>query len=375
MLAFLQTQHEISIQILWLTFLILLVFTLVLLLGSMYMRWRHRVIDRKVEHYTSYFYPIVLEYLETGGKEDEMLKHFTGKKIEYAVFEKVVIDLVNQLQGEDANKIRQLLFIDPIFEHHVKQLDSRSDIAKVKACNYFSYIRLVNFKVIQKLRHMVRAENRLLAFSAASALMGSRKIEHREYALFTLAKRKRITEMALLELLFKFQYQHDDQRDAEAKSLRKIILSADVPSDNVALLILGASEIGYFQLRELFYKLLISKERKWNISVIKVALIRAQGYFFNDEAAPYLRKMMDSRKIKVLKPTAEVLSTFGGEENDQVLFEKIQGRNEDLDFTIMSAMVRSGYDMKTITENANTKNKAYLDTLVEILRHEPEMNQ
>ena len=370
----LQVQFEVSVSLLWITFLILLVLTFILLGGSVYMRGVRKSIEHRVAYYEGKFYPIVLDYLESGKHEDEVLKHFRGARIEYAVFEKVVIELIGQLQGSDASKIRQLLYIDPIFEYHMKQLDSNSDVEQVKACNYFAYVRLVNFTVIERLRSFLDDENRLLAFSAASALMASKNVVERANALEIIAKRKRISEMALLELLYKFKYIHDDQREQEAKKIKEIVQKEGIPDDNLALLIVGSSEIGYFQLREFFFALLLSKKEKWNTVAIKIALIRAQGYFLNFDASPHLRKMLEHPDIKVVRATALVLSMLKGDENEEALFRQITGKDQEKDFYITSALFQEGYEIPYIIDNAATEQKEELKALLDIIRHEPEMN-
>ena len=365
-------QYEISVQILWTTLLVLLFSTIVLLLGSMYMRYRNRIIERKVQAYTNKFYPIILDYLENGKDEDEILKHFTGKGIEYAVFEKVVIELLDQLSGDDADKIRQLLYLDPIFEHHVRQLDSGSKVTLVKACNYFGYVRLVNFRVIRVLRYLVNDSNRLLAFSAASALMASKNIEDRKYALERISMRKRISEMAVLELLHKFQSKSkkETRHNEEAEALKWVVNLKDIPSDNLALLVLGISEMGYFQLTELFYKYLKSRLMRWNHVEVKKALIRSQGYFLNWEASEYIRNLLDAPNPEIVKASAEVLSIMKGEENEQKLLSKITGEDENEDFVILSAMFSEGYDDSFILEKVQHVNKEYLGSLIEIIKYD-----
>lgn len=365
---------EMSIGFLYSTFLVLFILALLLIVGTVYIRWRHRIIDDKVERLTEYFYPIVLHYLETGEDEDEVLKHFSGKKIEYAVFEKVVIELIQQLDGQDAAKMSQLLLIDPIFDYHVKQLRSSNKVELLKACDYFSYIRLVNFSIKKRLKELLFHKNRMIAFSASSALMASKDVSDRIYALIQISQRKKISEMALLEMVYKFKYFNEDQRDEEAGAVKELLLGDHkISSDNLALIIRATSEIGYFQLSGLYKELLISEEKKWNRVLVKKALIRAQAFFFNTEVDSYLRELIKQEGRLYIKEITEVLSIFGGEENIQVVLNCLDGKDEYRDMQIIKTFVKNQHDDEELVTLVPEEKVPYIKNLVDIVNHEPDM--
>lgn len=145
-----------------------------------------------------------MEYLGGELTEEEIEATFRGESIEFSVFEDIIFEMLENLEGEDADKLRQLLFLSPIFNYHFKQLSASDNIERIKACNYFSYVRLVNYKVIKKLVAFLSSENKMLVFSAASALMASDKVGLREKALTVVARKAHYSRMALLEMVYNF---------------------------------------------------------------------------------------------------------------------------------------------------------------------------
>lgn len=373
MLLLIQSTYDGAIQVLWVTLFVLLVLTLLLFATSLYMRWLHKRIEDKLAFYKEKFYPIILEYIETGENRNELLPKFTGRNIEYSAFEKVVVDLLEYVQGNDAEKLRKLLFIDPIFNFHLKQLDAKSTVVQVKACIYFSKTRLVNNKIIEKLKKLSKHKNRFLAFAAASALMASPSVEVRAYALEMMAKRAQISEMALLELLYRFKYRHDDQLEEEVKHLQRIIELEDVLSDNRALLILGVSEMSYFHLAAFFYELLLREEKIWNVPSVKTSLVYAQEYFLNDEASEYMRKLIHSNEMDIKHAAIEVLSKFRGEENEEEIFKQVNGNDQELDFFIVKTLMEEGYAAHDIAIKSTEVEIPYVNQVIEMVKPELEI--
>ena len=373
MLILAQHSNEFAIQILWATLFILFALTLLLLLTSLYMRWLHKRAEDKLSFYKDKFYPIILEYVESGEDLEEMLAVFGGRNIEYSAFEKVIVDLLEYVQGNDAEKLRKLLYIDPIFNYHEERLESKSDVIQVRSCIYFSKIKLSDDGLIEKLQELLVHKNRFVGFSAASALMAATDVSVRAHALQVMAQISQVSEMALLELLYRFKYKHDDQREEEVEHLMRIIDSDSILSDNRALLILGVSEMSYFQLGAFFYERLLSDKQKWNIPMVKTALVYAQEYFLNMEASPHIRELVRQDDLEVKKAAIEVLSKFRSVENESEIFAQVGGKDEEFDFFVIKILMEEGYDSDEIKQHITSSvDSKYLDRIIEMVKPELE---
>lgn len=319
-IAAIDPYFELSIQLLWSVMLLLAGLTLILFLTSVIARARHRRYDRLVQDFKDKLYPVILSYLDDEMTEDEVEEVFSGQGLEYSVFEGIIFEMLESLEGEDTYKLQELLFLPPIFNYHLGELNSGNDLTRIKACTYFSYLRLVNYKVIQRLLDFLDSGNKLLVFSAASALMASREVEIRARALQYIIKQKHYSGMALLEMVYKFHNAEDEQMDEEAEVLRALIGNKKIPVENAAVLIEGASELGYQQLLPFFYKKLQSLKSRWRDPVVLKALIRAQGVYYNAKSSPDILQHLYHTNAEVRKMVAFSLGQFGGEENLKALY-------------------------------------------------------
>lgn len=318
-----ETYLELSVQLLWSVMLVLVILTLGLFVVSIIARFRHRQYDLKVNALNEKFYPVILSYLNDDITEDEIEDIFSGQGLEYSVFEDIIFEMLQNLEGEEAYKLQELLFLPPIFQYHLDQLNSSSDVTRIKACTYFSYLRLINYKVITSLLDFLYSDNKLLVFSAASALMASRDIDIRARALYMVVKQKHYSGMAMLEMVYKFHNDEDEQMDEEAEVLKTLINNENIPIDNAAVLIEAASELGYQQLMPYFFERLQSTRLRWRTPNVLKALIKAQGIYFNLEAAEEIKTHIDHKDPEVRKMVAFALGQFGGEDNLKSLYEML----------------------------------------------------
>ncbi|MEX0845753.1 MAG: HEAT repeat domain-containing protein [Balneolaceae bacterium] len=306
---------DISIYLLLAISVVLFSLTSLLFFSVIIIRFRHRRWTKKVKQYKKDLLPPVLEYLEEGGDISNLEKYFHNDKSEYYAFVKIVTNLLSQLEGPDADRLQELLYLDPIFDHYYKLLNSRNDIDRVKACIYFSHVRLVNYKVIKKLEEFLNSSNMMLVFSAATALMGSEDVKIRAEALNSVAKMKGISDMALLELFHKFHSGEDDQLESEGEVLKEVISNPSITPENRALLILGVAERGYYNMVEFLLDKLKKPIEIWDNPDVLHALIKAQGEFYNVSSVDTIRQYLTHEHPKVVIAAIEELSDYGSEKD------------------------------------------------------------
>ena len=344
-----------SVSLLGIVTLILFFMTILLFFVSLGMRLRHRKIDSLAQSYEETFYPLILNYLEDENSKEKILSFFSGKNLEYAVFEKTVIRLLKNLEGDEVKKLNELLLIEPIYDYHLNQLISNSDIVRIKACNYFRFTQLIHPGIVNKLIDFLNSENRLLAFSAASALMASKDVSVRADALTSIARKNKISEMGLLELLYKFESNDHSQKDDEALALKDLILDPEIPDDNKVMLIRGVTELDYYQLSDFFAKLILSKEYyKNNVDLLK-ALIRAQKNLFNLTTSPVIRSFLEHNNPDVKFEAIEVLATFGGQDNLSAIYNTIENEKPEIQTKCVESLINNDITEKDILINIDSK--------------------
>jgi len=304
--------------------LILLGLTLLLFISSVIARIRHWSSDQLIKVYRKKHYPLILDYLEGEKTKEEIKKQFLGEGIEFSVFENIIFEMIENLEGEDVENLKELLLLPPIFNYHLDQLNSDDEVESIKACNYYRYLNLVSDEVIERLRILLNSQNKMLVFSAASALMGSNNVKIREEALTHIAKVPSYSKMALLEMVYNFKNNGEDQMEEEAFVLQKLIEKKEISPRNAAVIIEGASEMGYQQLLSFFYEKLTSADNRWNYPAVRKALLKAQGTYYNTEALPQVLESVGSQDSEIRASAAFTLGRFGDEASLQILYDLLQ---------------------------------------------------
>ncbi len=318
------------------------------------------------------FYPLIFSYMEDETSIEKIEKDLSGHGFEYGVFEGTVKKLIDEVTGDDKHRLRKLLYIDPLFNHHYKQLMSNRESKLLKACNYFSYTRLINFKIIERLKSLITHKNRLVAYVAVSALMASKSVSDRAEGLKQIVKRRKISEMAILELIYEFKNNDLDQSVKEVEHLKNIIEDEEVPVDSKAIIILAVEELGYYQLQGFLFSLLSLKSEYWETPQIIRSIILALGKFGYEDATPYIRQCTLGVNEIIYEAGIEALSIIGGFENFDFLISLLSEdaiKNE----VILRALLKNGFEQEEIEEAIGKENQRFQDytLLMDIIKQKP----
>lgn len=281
-----------STRLLWLVALALLGSTLFLFVYTLTLRnWQIRN-QRQTERFEKILLPALFRYMD-GEIGKKQLERLAGRgKLRCNVFKKTIIGLLKNVDGDDAIKLRSALVIKPVYDYHLKQLQSNNTDLKIKACAYFRYVDLNVPLIIRLLKKEVLSDNTFLAFSAASALMGSPDLTNKSYALGSLAKNRKLSEMAIMEMFYRFRNEDQNREEEASEALMKIISDPELTSENRAVLIRCAAESNFYHLSDTFYQWIKSKEGIWNSPVVLTALIDSQRVFLNLDAADYIVRFL-----------------------------------------------------------------------------------
>lgn len=297
-----------SMNLLLIVTIVLLIATVMLFVTSIGIRIHRARQGKMAEKYENEFLPAIFAYMDGDADVEDISKMFDGIKMKYSIFEKSVIKLLKNVDGEDAVKLRKLLVVEPVFNFHLNQLKSDNEIERIKGCNYFRFTDLVNREIISVLKRLVHAENMYMSFSAASAMMASSELSDRSYALETYSKRSGISKMAILELFYRFIDDSRNQTEEEAAALEKIISNDDIDSGNRALLIQCVTETNYYFMTGALQQWIESDAEKWQEPTVLVALIRAQQAFYNPDALGRLNRLLNHEDENVANAASKAIA-------------------------------------------------------------------
>jgi hypothetical protein len=356
-----------SVKLLWIITLILVALTLLLFLASIIARTRHWTHEQLVKTYQNKHFPLILKFLEGEITEEEIEEKFRGQGIEFSVFEDIIFEMLENLEGEDADKLRQLLYLSPIFNYHFQQLNSSDTVECIKACNYFSYVRLVNYKVLKKLQALLSVENKMLVFSAASALMASNEVAIREKALRTVAAKAHYSRMALLEMVYNFHNAEDEQMKGEGEALLNLIDDEAIPPKSSAVIIEGASEIGYQNLLSFLVGKLESTTLQWRHPDVLKALIKAQGDYYNLETFLLIKRFADHSDKEVRKAVAYTLGKFGDPDSLKTLYEMLHDPEYEVKVIAAKGLYENGEDGQALLQTSYEEEHLNIKSIVNTL--------
>lgn len=321
-----------DLSIVWLALLVLAFLCLYLIIASVWVRKKNQKRDQYIEDTKNRLYPPILMYLDEDVPLEDVFDVISDKGINYSIFENILYDLAENIEGDQYDRLQKLLKHESLYTYHKNQLESNNELKLIKACRYFSHLISLDRNVVSDVEALLTSGNQLLAHAAASAMMASQDVSDRIIALSTLSVRKKISKMAILELLYEYHRPELDQIDEEARQLRRLIRNELVPEKHLSLLIKGIAELGYLMLADDLYRMFRDEYRYDVTGDLTEAYIFAMGLLNYSEAAPLIRSYIYSEWRHVRKACATALKEFEGEENLKALFNQLYDRDFEVRF-------------------------------------------
>ncbi len=312
-----------------------------------------------------------MDYLEGSVDRKDFDHLLSGRKIEFIAFEEIIYELLTNIKGEDAEKLQKLLQLETVYDYHVEMLYSFLVFNRINAYNYFNYIKLDDKLVAKKITQDLYQEQQLLAFSSASALMASTNVSMRAQALEAMVQRVHISNMAILEMLYKFHNEDASDMDREADFLKQLIENKEYPPKNIAILIQGVSEIGYHQLPSLLNEKFYGPEKWWQQPQLVAALIEALGNFYLEEASAGIRSYIYHTSLQVRKACVGALAKLSTPENMKALFNMLYDPVWEIRFRAVQSLLEAGeqgqawLDHAKNLEEANPALSLYIDSIIQ----------
>jgi hypothetical protein len=302
------------LNILWLFTVAMLGAALFLFLFTIWMRLSLTKKNRRVKQIEEELLPILFGFIEGEYDINDLKGFLQFDKQKYLLFEKVIIELLKNVDGDEAEKLRFALRAWPVYNYRVKQLKSDMEDLKIQACNYLRYAGKPEKAVVELLKNEALSDNSFLSFSAASALMGSGDINNKSFALEVIVSNQRLSSMAVIEMFHRFRAGGSNNAEEEAVHLIRILESGRTVDRHRATLISCLSESNLYYLTGQLHRWLNMHEYTWRNPDVITALIDSQRIFFNVDAADDIRQFRVHENKGVSAAAQKALSVLTSED-------------------------------------------------------------
>jgi hypothetical protein len=345
---------EIARNFVLVVLVVLLIMSTFLVLTAIILRKKHERDEAYRLRKKEELYPLVLNYLDLdpGDRkavekaESDIIKRLkTARDLE--VIEDLCLEIMYNIAGAEKLKLRQLLLIQPLYTQRYRQLKSWRVENLIQGCLYFVNVINQRSNVLEQIFPLIENRSVLVVHTAASAIFAYDDVVTRGRALKQVCMRTGISEMALLELVYKFHNKEFDQMDEEVSELISIISDRSVPNVNRGVIIKSVADIGYATMADYLHEM-ISGMHDTDNGVIANSLIHAMGRFEYTGAAGLLaEKFSSSPDVAIRETLADTLGKLGNTASIPVLI----GMTADNDFGVrvravyaLAALGKPGYE-------------------------------
>ncbi len=242
MIRFLDSNSEIIL--LYVVFAILALTFVVLgiaLIGRLFLYKRREYREYKTEQLTEQ----IIRYI-SGEVTMKQIKSKLKHKLDFIILLELVNQLEGSLEGKEHNKLNQLIDIDEIRSHFEKWFHSDEPILQAKACLYFAKKTDFPAEFLPRLAQFTGNDHAILCYAATSALIVHGDHKNKTAALKNVLMNKKVSDMALSDLLVQFTKHGDEYHDKEAELIMTLIEDESIPPQRTAVLIRILDELEYF---------------------------------------------------------------------------------------------------------------------------------
>jgi hypothetical protein len=353
---------------------ILLILTALVLIIAFIRRWQLRKEElyrtRKSEEISGE----VIRYV-SGEIEIEDIEKLLKSQSDYIILLDQVKMLDKSLEGKENKRLQALMDLEKIQTHFEKRFSSSDPILQAKACLYFAKKAEIPVQHISKFVDLSARKNPLLSYAATSALMSHGGMKHKSIAIKNVLKNKRVSEMAVSDLLVQLTRYGNEHRDEEAFLFMALIEDPDIDPDRISIIIRILHELEYHSTIEFLLNYYDKLDLKDTDPEILKAILDALSKFGREEIIDDIHeKFINSNEAAIREAAAKALGFFRKEES----FPKLQKMLNDPDYMVRFEAARAisqyGHvDLKSISPPGLSR-KEWSDLAGEVLA-ESESNQ
>lgn len=311
-----------AIGVMVISIIALLLLTIYLILSSVVVRFINNRKQAKYDAKKEECLPKILDYVFGGTDMDTTsIQKGLRNRSDFIPVLALIYELLDDVEGSETERIRDVLRIESFRKFHVKLLKSSNRDDKIMAARYYSHLVEIEGDEYRFLKRFLADKNLLVVHSAAIAIMSMTDVSKRAEALVATLRRPNVSRLAILELLYLFHHTENDQMDAEAEALIHIVKNASVPDHHLSILIKGICDIGYVTLADDLFKLIESDFAKDRELVVE-ALIYAMGNLqYGLATDTILEKYMVDKRPRLRRACAALIELLQDYDYVDQLFE------------------------------------------------------
>lgn len=280
--------------------------------------------------------PILYEYLDSDITKDEFSRQLKNRFEVITAFKNANI-LIDNFDGEQKVKLRNLLNLNQFNAYFKKGLRSASTIKIAQACMYYEKKDQAEEAVIHRLKTLQFHNYPVIKYGATLALINAGEQDIRDEALKVFIYTDNIASMAVNDVIYKYCNLHKNPNQA-ANMLFRYASDVATPVSNAEFIIRMIPVLGYYQLADdlvTFFKFPYQNDIKGQLTS---ALIDTLSEFSDAnllELVPHT-KTWRSEHIPVRLSTAKWIQKFYSSDLDPILV--VLANDHDLDVRINAQM-------------------------------------
>lgn len=283
--------------------------------------------ERYEKKFRDYFFSLLLEFIETDDSErdpDNIIKKITKRTKDYSLFLRLIDDLIKILDGEQRDRLNDLIHHPVFLSFYTKKLFRGSKDHKIFACIYFQKSGEIDDRILAKLIATSRTDDLKLAYSATKALQSAKDFSVRKSSLLRFFKRNDITELMIAELLHLFDSGKVEDRPQIAKDFKQILLK-DVDLIPKKMIIYYMGDQNFYGSSDFIFQFLRRLQFTRSKAPLIRALLTALSELHYEEASSYIKSLIIQDNVDNATRIAgvEALSTFGGGKNLKFLLQQL----------------------------------------------------
>lgn len=353
---------ELTLQSL-IALVVLLVLLFLSLLGyTFWARQKQKYWQNYEQKFRDYFFSLLLDYTEKNDVErdpNEIIKKIGKRTKDYSFFINLLNDLTNILDGEQRNRLNELIEHPIFLSFYAEKLFKGSTNYKILACIYFQNKEKISDRVSAKLITISKSSNLKLAYSATKSLQSADNIAIRTSALLRFFRRNDVTKLMIVELLHLFDAGTFKDRPIISKELRKILLSNIGIEPKVSIIRYMGNQ-NYFENSEFLFQFLKRVQYTQHKAPLIQSLITALAKLHHEEAELTIKSYISNKDIDTETQIAatKALSVLGGEKNLAYLTRQLLRVEFPVRKTIINELAlhpKTGIDLlnQFVVENLN----------------------
>ena len=346
-----------AIGVMVITIIALILLTIYLILSSLVVRF---INNRKQARYNAKkdeCLPKILDYVFGGAEMDtSSVQDGLKSRNDFIPVLALIYELLDDVEGSETDRIRDVLRIDAFSKFHQKLLKSSNRDDKIMAARYYSHLAEINDAEYTLLKQFLKEKNLLVVHSAAVAIMSLTNVSRRAEALVAILKRPSVSKLAILELLYLFHHTENDQMDDEAHALIHIVQHESIPDHHLSILIKGICDIGYVTLADPLFNLIETEFASDREPVVE-ALIYAMGNLqYGIATDAILEKYLTDPRPRLRRACAALIELLQDSDYVDQLFELAKDEEFSVKIKAIYALAVLGEPgkvvLKRLTEQA-----------------------